>query len=55
MKALLAELKNFYIQYASILIMKKKNRNQNVKVEKMVIFVKTFNYYHDKFKFSNFF
>ena len=55
MKTLLAELKNFCIQYAWVLIIKKQNSNQNVKVEKMVIFVKTFNYYDDKFNFGNFF
>ena len=41
MKILLAKLKNLYIQYAWISIMKKQNSNQNVKVEKMVVFVKT--------------
>ena len=35
--------------------MKKQNSNQNVKVEKMVVFVKTFDYYHHKFNFGNFF
>ena len=54
MKILLVKLKDLYIQYASILIMKKKNNNQNVNVEKMVAFVKTFDYYHHKFNFSNF-
>ena len=40
-KILLAKLKNFYIQYSWISIMKNQNSNQNVKVEKMVVFVKT--------------
>ena len=40
-KILLCKLKNLYIQYAWISIMKKHNSNQNVKVEKMVVFVKT--------------
>ena len=40
-KILLAKLKNLYIQYARISIMKKHNSNQNVEVEKMVIFIKT--------------
>ena len=40
-KILLAKLKNLYIQYARISIMKKHNSNQNVKVEKMVVFIKT--------------
>ena len=30
--------------------MKKLNSNQNVKVEKMAVFVGTFDYYHHKFK-----
>ena len=30
--------------------MKKQNSNQNVKVEKMAVFVRTFDYYHHKFK-----
>ena len=33
---------------------KKQNSNQNVKVEKMVVCVKTFDYYHHKFNFGNF-
>ena len=37
MKILLAKLKNLYIQYAWISIMKKQNSNQNLKVEKMVL------------------
>ena len=40
-KILLFKLKNHYIQYTWFSIMKKQNKNQNVKVEKMVIFVKT--------------
>ena len=36
------KLKYFYIQYVLISIMKKQNNNQNVKVEKMVVLVKTF-------------
>ena len=35
--------------------MKKQNNNQNMKVEKMVAFVKTFDHYHHKFNFGNFF
>ena len=35
--------------------MKKQNGNQNVNVEKMVVFVKMFDYYHQKFNFGNFF
>ena len=30
--------------------MKKQNSNQAVKVEKMVVFVKTFDHYHHKFE-----
>ena len=41
MKILLAKLKNLYLQYAWVSIMKKQNSNENVKVEKMVVFVKT--------------
>ena len=40
-----------YIQYAWILIIKKKqNSNQNGKVEKMVVLVKTFDHYHHQFQ-----
>ena len=39
-KILLFKLKNLYIQYTWFSIMKKQNNNQNVMVEKMVIFVK---------------
>ena len=35
--------------------MKKQNSNQNVKIEKMVVSVKTFDYYNHKFNFGNFF
>ena len=35
--------------------MKKQNSNQNVKIEKMVVFLKTFDHYHHKFDFGNFF
>ena len=40
MKILLAKLEYLYIRYAWISIMKK--QNSNVKVEKMVVLVKTF-------------
>ena len=43
-KILLVKLKNLYIQYAWISIIKKQNHNQNEKVEKMVVFVKTFDH-----------
>ena len=39
---LLVKLKNLYIQFAWISIMKKQNSKQNVKVEKMAVFVKNF-------------
>ena len=55
MKILLAKLKNLCIPYAWISIMKKQNSNQNVKIEKMVVFLKTFDHYHHKFDFGNFF
>ena len=45
-KILLFKLKYLYILYAWISIMKKLNSNQNMKVEKMVVLVKTFDYYH---------
>ena len=51
----LFKLKNVYIQYAWISIMTKQNSNQNVWVEKMVVFVKTFDHYHHKFRIGNFF
>ena len=50
MKILLVKLKYLYIQYAWISIMKKQNINQNVKAEKMVVLVKTFDHYHHKFQ-----
>ena len=49
-KILLVNLKYLYIQYAWTSISKKQNRNQSVKVEKMVVLVKTFDYYHHKFE-----
>ena len=51
----LVKLKYLYSQYACISIMKKRNSNQNVKVEKMVEFVSSFDHYHRKFNFGNFF
>ena len=53
MKTLLIKLKNLYIQYTWISIMKK--GGEDVKVEKMVVFVKTFDQHHYKFNFGNFF
>ena len=50
---LLVKLKNLYIQYAWISILKKQNSNQNVRVEKMVVFVKTFDHYHYHYNFFN--
>ena len=50
MKILLVKSKYLYIQYAWISIMKKQNINQNMKVEKMVVLVKTFDHYHQKFQ-----
>ena len=55
MKTLLVKLKNLYIQYAWISIIKNQNINENVKVEKMVVFVKMFDDYYHKFNFGNFF
>ena len=53
---LFVKLKYLYIQYAWISTMKKqKNSNHSVKVEKMVEFVETFDHYHQKFNFVNFF
>ena len=49
-KILLVKLKYLYLQYAWISIMEKQNSNQNGKVEKMVVFVKSFDYYHYKFQ-----
>ena len=51
-KTLLVKLKNVYVQFAWILIKKKQNSNQNVKVEKMVVFVKTFVHNHLMFNFD---
>ena len=34
---------------------KKKHSNQNVKVEKVMVFVKKFDHYHHKFNFGSFF
>ena len=45
-KILLLKLKNLYTQYAWISFMKIRNGNQDVKVEKIVVFVKTFALYH---------
>ena len=50
MKILFVKLKYLYIQYAWISVMKKQNINQNVKVEKMVVLVRTFDHYHHKFQ-----
>ena len=50
MKILLVKLKYLYIQYAWISNMKKKTNNQNVKVEKMVVLVKTFDHSYHKFQ-----
>ena len=49
-KILLVKLKYLYIQYAWISVMKTQNSNQNGKVEKMVVLVKTFGHYQDKFQ-----
>ena len=54
-KILLAKLKSLYIEYAWISIMKKQNSNQNVKAEKMMLFVKTFDYYQHQVNFGNIF
>ena len=45
------KLKLLYIQYAWISVMKKQNSNQNVKVKKMVVLVRTFDHCHQKFHF----
>ena len=50
MEILLVKLKYLYIQYAWISIMKKQNSNQNWNVENMVVIVKTFDHYHNKFQ-----
>ena len=52
---LLVRWKNLYIQYVWISIMKKQNSIQNVRVKKMVVFVKIFDHYHHNFSFGNFF
>ena len=49
-KNLLVKLKYFYLQYAWIWIMKKQNSDQNGKVEKMVVLVKTLDHYYYKFE-----
>ena len=49
-KNLLVKLKYFYLQYAWIWIMKKQNSDQNGKVEKMVVLLKTLDHYYYKFK-----
>ena len=51
-KTLLVKLKKVYVQFAWILIKKKQNSNQNVRVEKMVVFVKTFVHNHLMFNFD---
>ena len=53
-KILLVKLKNFYIQFAWISMIKKQNRNQNVKVDKMVVFFKAFDRYYLMFNLGNF-
>ena len=50
MKILLVKLKQLYIPNAWISIVKKQNTNQNVKVEKMVVLVKTFDHSYHKFE-----
>ena len=50
MKILLVKLQYLYIQYAWISTMKKQNSNQNGKVEKMVLLVKTFDHYYHQFQ-----
>ena len=49
-KLLLVKLKYPYIQCVSISIMKKQSSNQNGKVEKMMVLVKTFDHYHHQFQ-----
>ena len=46
----LAKLKYLYIQNTWISIMKKQKSSQNLKVEKMMVIVKTFDHYHHKFQ-----
>ena len=50
MKTWLVKLEYLYLMYAWISFIKKENSNQNGKVEKIVILVKTFNHYHHKFR-----
>ena len=52
MRILLVKLKYLYIQYASISIIKKQNSNQNEKVDKIVVLVKTFFHYFQLFQLS---
>ena len=47
---LLVKIRYLYIQYACISIIKKQNSNQNEKVGKMVVLVKSFDHYHHKFQ-----
>ena len=54
-KILLVKLKLLLYSVCLNLIIKKWNSNQNVKVEKMIVFVTTFDHYHHKFNFGNFF
>ena len=51
-KILLVTLRDLYIQYTRTSVMKKR---ENVTVEKMVIFAKTFDHYHHKINFDDFF
>ena len=50
MKILLVKLQYLYIRYAWISIKKKQNSNQNGKVGKMAVLVKTFDHCHHKFQ-----
>ena len=50
-KLLLVKLKNLYVCFNHEK-KKKKNGNQNVKVEKMAVFVKMYDHYHHKFNFG---
>ena len=52
---LLAKLKNLYIYHARILILKRQNSTQKMKIEKTMVFVKTFDHYHHSFNFGHFF
>ena len=40
----------FKLNYSRISVMKKQNSNQNGKVKKIVVLVKTFYHYHHKFQ-----